>query len=233
MKDFIGTRLAFAVVASFTAAGTAGASTVLFDFEDVPAASVSSTPDSGLLSGLSMTKSGVTADITRVWPTFSSSTNFDVYDTTQSAAAFPGSWGTRSLSTLHQLSPNFRFIADFSGASINSVSIEYGHQIFASYDVRFQAWDGPGGTGALLSDQTKIYNPNLAGGSIGSFAFAGAGIQSITFWGTGSFGDWLFWDNMNVGFERSAVIPLPTGAGLAGLGLMVIAARRRRVPHNG
>lgn len=215
------------VGAAAAVTGLAGATTVMFDFEDVPLAQVSNAENAGLLSSLSMTKGGLTAQLSRT-----SGASFDVFNIDQNfgpSFVFPPQWGTRSLSPFANFAISDAFVVNFSGGTVSAVDIEYGDFGGDSGDVRFQAWDGPNGTGNLLSNLTQSYNGNLTNGDVGTFNASAAGIASITFWGeVGSFPMSLYWDNMRVEFERAVVIPLPTGAGLAGLGLMVVAIRRRR-----
>ena len=77
---------------------------------------------------------------------------------------------------------------------------------------------------------TAAGTPNGSALFFGVIAAPGQDFLSITFNISASTGaaDVFGFDEMTVGDRSQVVIPLPTGAGLAGLGLLAVGARRRR-----
>jgi len=135
---------------------------------------------------------------------------------------FPASWGDQAL----LFSGPGKAIVNFSGATVYAFSFASGDFNADKDDIYFQTWSGAGATGTLL-DSGSFHIPytyNLTNNQFKTYAYSGAPVGSVRFWGVGKGGDTsLYFDNL-----RIRTIPEPASLALLGLAGVWVLRRRRR-----
>jgi len=177
--------------------------TITFDFEDLAATAL---PRSGALSILSLSKSGLKADITRP------SGRFDVIANVGSQTK-PSAYGLRSLDPFVQESAATPFVVNFT-TPVRSVAVDMGDYGQDSPDtLTVRAYSGPNATGTLIGTATGSL-PTLQGNPFNSRRLqvtSNSDIKSLQMiGGTPSFPNSVFYDNLTVTAHPIASIPSNT-----------------------
>jgi hypothetical protein len=209
---------ALALVTTLALFGTAAqATTAVFDFE-----STAATGFTGGYAALSLTDGGLTMDISRL------RTVFDVVDNSGGQVGKPPGWASRSLHGFFDGGPT-PFVLDFSSA-VSGVSIEFGDYGQDAPDVLDMfAYSGLGGTGALLGSASVPY-VGVAFPAFDTAFVSAAGIMSVVMLGgTAGFPSSVFYDNITVEYTDRVPEPATFALMLAGLGMLGVAGRRRKM----
>jgi hypothetical protein len=192
---------------------------LIFDFESQPPDTV----ETGSITSLNMTQSGLTVQITR-----SGGASFDVHN-----GPFPSSWGAQALSPFANETAIDFFIATFSDP-VDSVSIQIGDFGDDTSDLMLlRAFSGVGAGGDFLDTDSVFWGDRdlSPAGSADppreASVSSALGIRSITFvGGSRIFSNSVYYDNIAVPEPDRWLLQL--GALIA----IGIAGRVRRGPRN-
>jgi hypothetical protein len=196
---------------------TAIANSVTIDFEGVPA----SVGHPGAYTSLTFNFADITVGLDRT-----SGSAFDVLDG-PNWGPFPPSWGNRHLDPF----VTGGTVADYFELSfsipIQTLSIDMGDYNQDSDDLELYAYD----TNDFLVDTDLDFltgTDDISNNVFKTLSISGSGITTVRFQGGSMYPQSVYYDNIVVGYS---VIPLPTVSVLAGAGLAIVGAMRRRRMH--
>jgi len=198
----------------------ASAASLLFDFEEFPAAGCCVAQYNSLL----MTRGSLNIDISRT-----SGADFSIHDL---AGFAPADWGSRSLSPFVNAGVNDGFLFDLSDA-VSFFGIQSA-DFFADDDtVSLTAYDSLGGSGSIVDTDSYFWG-GQGFPSVATVSTSSAVIRSVVATGGSSgFPNSMYWDNLRVETD-GPVNDVPGPLPLLGVGAAFSFSRnfRKRIRSN-